>query len=63
MVLNSIVKTIEESYEDPYDPNTKAHITHVVRFYDSSRFKDYKTIRKERERFLAEADLYIQMRR
>lgn len=66
--LLSMVKAVERWYEkyyqfDPWGINQKAHTFHIIRFYDRQRFKNHETIGQEREDYLSEVDLYVQMRR
>lgn len=66
--LKSMIDSLENWYntyyiDDKWGTAKKAHIFHLVRFYNSKRFKDHETIGKEREGFLEEIDLYVQMKR
>ena len=67
-VLLSLVNSIETWYKkyyhsDSYNLMVKAHTAHIIRFYDTKRFKDHDTIGEERQKYLEEIDLYVQMRR
>jgi len=67
-VLHSITAAIKNWYEeyyqyDPWDIIKKAHISLTVSFYDRERFSNHETIGKERDAYLTEIDLYVQMRR
>ena len=68
LVLYSMVRAVEDWYSknyqnDPHKFMRKAHTFHLISFYDRNRFNNYKTLGKEREKFLEEVDLYVQMRR
>jgi len=69
LVLVSMVKAVEEWYEkhffsdNPWGTMKKAHTFHVIRLYNTERFKDHNTVAEERIKFLEEVDLYVQMRR
>ena len=67
-VLYSMVKAIDKWYKDNYrddrwGSHRKAHKFHTIRFYDRRRFSDHKTLGEERDRYLTEIDLHVQMRR
>jgi hypothetical protein len=67
-VLLSLVNAIENWYKkyyhsDSYNLMVKAHVAHIIRFYDNKRFSDHDTIGEERQKYLEEIDLYVQMRR
>lgn len=67
-VLLSLVNAIEEWYRkyyhnDSYNLMVKAHVAHIIRFYNKKRFSDHTTIGEERRKYLEEIDLYVQMRR
>ena len=67
-VLYSMVKAVEKWYDENYqnDPHKlvkKAHTFHIIRFYDRNRFKDHDTLGPQRDKFLEEVDMYVQMRR
>jgi hypothetical protein len=67
-VLPSMINSIDDWYNRYFQSDylnliSKAHIFHLVRFYDRGRFKNYKTLGKERYKFLEEVDLYVQMKR
>ena len=66
--LVSMVKSVEEWYEENYQAdlwniNQKAHTFHIIRFYEYERFKNHLTIGQERDKYLEEVDLYVQMKR
>jgi len=66
--LTSMIKAVEEWYKNYYQHDhrnimMKAHIFHLIRFYEQERFNNYNTIGEEREKYLEEIDLYVQMRR
>lgn len=66
--LDSMVRAVEEWYDqnfkyDRWGFTKKAHIFHLIRFYDNSRFSNHATIGEEREKYLDEVDMYVQMRR
>lgn len=66
--LVSMVKSVEDWYNnyyqnDPWNVIQKAHTYHIIRFYEYKRFKNHMTIGKERDKYLTEVDLYVQMRR
>jgi hypothetical protein len=66
--LYSMVKSVEDWYiknyrDDKYGTNRKAHMFHTIRFYDRNRFKNHDTIGTERDKYLEEVDLYVQMKR
>ena len=67
-VLISMVKAVDLWYDtyyqiDPWGVTKKAHIIHLIRFYDRSKFSDHNTIGIERDRYLEDISLYIQMKR
>lgn len=67
-VLLSMVNSVHDWYKqhyqyDYYNIYRKAHTFHLIRFYDRQRFKNCRTLREEREKYLEEVDLYVQMRR
>jgi len=67
-VLKSMVDSIDDWYntnyrDDRWGTAKKAHIFHLARFYNYRRFRNHETIGKEREEFLVEVDLYVQMKR
>lgn len=67
-VLLSMINSVDNWYADYYqaDPKNlirKAHTFHLVSFYNRERFSNYTTLRKERDAYLEEVDLYVQMRR
>lgn len=66
--LVSMVKSVEKWYEKNYQAdlwniNQKAHTFHLIRFYEHKRFSNHLTIGKERDKYLEEVDLYVQMKR
>lgn len=67
-VLTSMVNAIEYWYTEYYqnDPGNlirKAHTFHLIRFYDRKRFSNHITLSAERNKYLTEVDMYVQMRR
>ena len=67
-VLYSMTTAIEKWYNeyyqyDKYGTYKKSHMTHLVRFYDHKRFSYHKTLGEERDKYLTEIDLYVQMKR
>lgn len=67
-VLVSMVDAVEEWYKDyyqndPWNLIRKAHTFHLIRFYDEKRFNNHKTLAAERNKYLEEVDVYVQMRR
>jgi len=68
-VLTSVVNAIDDWYKKYYQwddgigSKRKAHMFHAIRFYDRMKFRNHKTLYKERDKFLIELDNYIQMRR
>lgn len=68
LVFLSMYDAIDRWYKDNYqdDPNgflRKGHLFQFTRRYDRKKFNDHNTLGKERDRFLEELDLLIQMRR
>ena len=70
LVLLSMVKAVEEWYDDYYQDDKiatnikkKSHTFCIVRYYDRQKFVDYKTIGLERQKYLEWVDLHVQMRR
>jgi len=66
--LDSMVRAVEEWYDknfkyDRWGITKNAHVFHLIRFYDDSRFRDHETIGEERDKYLSEVDMYVQMRR
>lgn len=66
--LFSMVKSVESWYESSYQHDykniiQKSHTFHLIRFYDRERFSNYESISRERQNYLEEVDLYVQMRR
>jgi len=68
-VLTSVVNAIDDWYKKYYQGDDgigskrKAHMFHAMRFYEPMKFKNHKTLDKERDKFLIKVDNYIQMRR
>jgi hypothetical protein len=67
-VLISMVDAVEDWYKDyyqndPWNLIRKAHTFHLIRFYDKSRFSNHETLGEERNKYLEEVDIYVQMRR
>jgi len=67
-VLCSMVRSVEEWYnkhyqDDKWHTARKTHVFHLIRFYDKERFTNFKTLNSERDKFLEEVDLYVQIRR
>jgi hypothetical protein len=67
-VLLSLVNSIETWYKkyyhnDSYNLMVKAHVAHIIRFYDAKRFTNHDILGEERQKYLEEIDLYVQMRR
>ena len=68
LVLNSLVKAVEEWYEkhyqcDAWDLHKKANVMQIITRYEDERFRNHETLGKERDKYLEEVDLYIQSRR
>ncbi len=67
-VLSSLINAIEKWYKSYYQGDTynmalRSHIHYIINFYDRKRFMNHDTIGEERNKYLEEIDLYIQMRR
>jgi len=67
-VLDSMVNSVKDWYDknfkyDALGLTKNAHVFHLIRFYDDSRFRDHETIGEERDKYLSEVDMYVQMRR
>lgn len=67
-VLVSMVNSIESWYTKYYQNDSwnlirKAHTFHIIRFYREDRFNNHETLGKERDKYLEEVDMYVQMRR
>jgi hypothetical protein len=68
LVLHSMIESVNAWYKthkqyDPYDTQRRSHKFYLIRMYDNKRFNNYKTLCKERYKYMSEIDLHVQMKR
>ena len=63
-IYEGIDKWYDLYYQWDRDGSVKeSHLFHLNRFYDINKFRNHKTIGKERDELLEKLDLLMQMRR